>query len=342
MPKRRSNEDLDFGSRSPSPCGYEYTEKPVCTEEDLKHIAACQESRIWDLQSIRPYNTKSSEEETRGNTGKRPRLGREHSPLLDPDAKRRPYPRKRAKPAARGKPHKPENTIGLRSTASDRSKKPPTSESSETAATRPLQPILKPSDNQTGAPKPNRRVSFSTEDQVVVFEQEDETPIKDASNQWKINRLPRRKDWEEEMADLSIDIPNPYEQYNSPNRYPHAQGKQGLQERDQHKFQESEGSGQASESSLKELGSQKSPDKQLKKPSHRHIYVNTNCGHEITDPMSCYCEDPDKVYESKLSNCQECRERRLEEERIEKAAPNKDGKPSNQGTWWNKLKKKKN
>lgn len=47
MPRRRSKEHSDFGSRSPSPFDHRYTEKPTWTEEDVKRIAASQESMVW-------------------------------------------------------------------------------------------------------------------------------------------------------------------------------------------------------------------------------------------------------------------------------------------------------
>ncbi|KAF3176657.1 hypothetical protein TWF106_005105 [Orbilia oligospora] len=347
-------------SRSLSPCNRIYTKTPTCTIEDLRRVLSQQKDVVLqDMPTARSPGARDPKEKSDNDAGKRPHLGRKYTSLLDTDTPKRIYTRKRVEPGTR---------IGARSSennTSPQSSTPTTSaashsrssssgsnsvESSSRTASRPLQPILRLSDSKPQRPRPKPRVSFSSEDQVVIFKQQDETPIKDARRQWRIDSLPRRTDWEEQMARLSLDQLSARKYYNSQDKYP-GRPRRGQERRrniapgkDKEKEKSSRAASPVIEGSLR--GS-KSPDEkpQMKeyilpweKPSlHKHQHIDLICGHEIIDPMPCSCGDPDKVYEGRFSDCRQCKKQRLAKEREERAKG--DGK-DNTG-WWSRLTGKK-
>ncbi|KAK6516175.1 hypothetical protein TWF506_006087 [Arthrobotrys conoides] len=341
--------------RSSSPCNRIYTETPACTIEDLRRILARQKNVVMqDMPGTTTSGKSGSEEKPDNKPGKRPSLGRKYSSLIDTDAPGRPHTRKRADPGTRIRARSSESATSLHSsipTTSTASNSRSTSasnsfeSSTRTTTSRPLQPILKPSDSRPQRPRHKPRVSFSTEDQVVTFEQQDETPIKDARSLWRVDSLPRRTDWEEQMATLSLNQSSARKYHRSQDKYPGrarhspntALGKG--KETDKEISSRATGlildgglRGSKSPTSRPETSKYVPPWEKPLRDLHKHRHVDPNCGHEITDPMPCSCEDPDKIYEGRFSDCRQCRRRRLAKEREERTKREKDSTG-----WWSKL-----
>ncbi|KAK6535890.1 hypothetical protein TWF281_000141 [Arthrobotrys megalospora] len=366
MPERRSNDFSSFGSFRVFPSGnpiqeqsldHQDSQQPPQDEDDRKAIVSNRNSghlKASSASSCRPPATDIHRESHDDNANKRPRLDRKYSSLIDTVSIKPPTLRKRVEPATRIRKHTPQNSVARLSDPTISTAPRPTQSldschAPKTATTRPLQPILRPSDaHSRKAKRPNRRVSFSAENQIVVFDQGDETPIKEARNEWKIDHLPTRTEWENKMADLSMGESSSYRSDKYMDRYP----RNDRRGRDRHTSAASLGSTRIlnpdSDSGLRRAKSPV-PRREFpthlpweKPPMHKHRHVDVRCKHEILDPMPCSCEEPDKVYEGRFSDCRECaledaREFR-EEERMR--ARNKENSGDDSESWWNKLTKK--
>ncbi|KAK6508896.1 hypothetical protein TWF481_003664 [Arthrobotrys musiformis] len=361
MSTKWSSEISDLGShrvffkggpaRKSLATGYKYTKEPSWDDEDLKVIASSQESQIWDVPHARRQASNEFEEELGENTNKRPRINRRFSSLAhrDDPSGGHPQTRRRVNSATRIRSRNSEGNIAQSSSSPASSTTALQSDGTKTIASRPLQPILRPLDAESKRPKPQRRVSFSTEDQVVVFQQQDGTPVKDARNLWKIDFQPRLADWERELASFRLEKSSTYKHHKLLDRYPRR--KLHSLERDSSpslgcEDPEQDSSPTSLEHSLR--GAQSSPlDKELSKRlplttsrTHNHQHVDPNCGHGIVDPMPCSCEDPGKVYEGKVSDCQECKRQKLEDLGGERAARMRGSERGGNDRWWSKLTKK--
>ncbi|KAK6362680.1 hypothetical protein TWF730_000136 [Orbilia blumenaviensis] len=368
MPKKQSKGLPILGShhktggknkppRKPSPTGYEYTTEPAWTQAGLDLIISGQQSRYWGAPESNPTTyTADKHKEAQGPSDKavtrRHRSDRKYSSLLEADSTmaEKSQTRRRVNPTTQPGVHGLESTKAQQSMSSTSnsteavltSTSDPFIDAARPASTRPLQPILRASSSSpkrlTGS---RRRVSFSAKDSVMIFKQEDETPIAEARHEWRVDCLPRRTEWEEQMADLAMERPKPYKYKSSMDKHP----------RSQHSPMQDPCSERVpSPDPDSSLRGAKSPPLKRKTPTHlpwdrppmhKHRHVDVNCKHEILDPMPCSCEEPEKVYKGIFTNCRECRQKRLGEMQSGRAERTLRGEDGEAGDgWWSKFTKK--